>query len=223
MVDKAKYRDAQHIFNRQINYTIIRRLWKFIKGSVESIHPQDNLYDVLPFTRNAYTLLVTGSTYQTPNINQTRKRKLEETGVSIEVFTGDVVLTLTSITREEWALYFKYRYPDGNFQFEEFQKNDALRNMNTRLLSEFQSIQKYQHDSDIFKLYYYICNGKKYDGDEARYVLEDCIDIFSRLSFEQWDLLNEIQLEKYEEIIEKQLNMVKTLHSYKKYKGEISS
>lgn len=220
MENKSNYKDAQHILNRQINYTIIRRLWKYIKGTVDSNYPQDNLYNVLPFTRNAYTLLVTGSTYQTPNINKTRKRKLEETGVSLEVFTGDVVLTLTSITREEWALYFKYKYPDDNFQYKESAKDDALRELNNRLLNEFKSIKTYQHDSDIFKLHYYICNGKKYDGDEARYVLKDCMELFAGLSFDQWNLLNDTQLEKCEEIIEQQLKMVKTLHAYKKYKNK---
>lgn len=112
MENNIDYKDPKHVLNRQINYTITRRLWKYIKSSVESENPKDDLYKVFPFTRNAYTLLVPGNTYQTPKINKTRRRKLEETGISVEVFTGEVVLTLTNITRDEWDTYFKCRYPD---------------------------------------------------------------------------------------------------------------
>jgi len=227
MENNIDYKDPTHVLNRQINYTIIRKLWKYIKGSVESENQKDNLYTVFPFTRNAYTLLVSGNTYQTPKINKTRRRKLEETGVSVAVFTGEVMLTLTSITRDEWDIYFKCRYPDpeskdsntdSKQKYKSYNKDDTLREMNNRLLNEFKSIKKYQHDSDIFKLYYYICNGIKYDGDESKYILLDCLEVFSTLTFNQWDLLDATQLKTCETFIEKQLKMVKTLHAYKEYK-----
>jgi len=220
MGSSIDYKDPRYVLNRQINYTIIRKLWKYIKGSVESENPRDDLYSVFPFKRNAYTFLVSGNTYQTPRINKTRRIILENTGVSIEVFTGEVDLALTSIPRDKWALYFKCRYPYGELEKHLLEcRDDIIREVNSNLLNEFQSIKAYSHDSDIFKLYYYIYNGKKYDGDESKYILLDCLGVFSKLTFHQWDLLDDTQLEKCEEIIEKQYRMVKTLHAYKKYKN----
>lgn len=222
MENSMDYKDSKHVLNRQINYTIIRRLWKYIKGSVESDDPRDNLYSVFPFTRNSYTLLVSGNIDQIPKINKTRRRKLEETGVSIDVFTGDIELTLSNIKTSDWENYFKHRYPDEYSNHSTLDRDDTLRKMNYKLINEFKTIRKYSHDSNFFKLYYFISNGKKYDGDEARYVIRDCMEAFSKITFDQWNLFTADQLGEWNNAIEQQLDMVKTLRSYKNYENKNS-
>lgn len=205
---------------RQINYTIIRKLWKYIKSCVQSDNPKDDLYSVLPFTRNIYTHLVNGNEDNTPTISKTRKAKLLETGLPIEVFTGEKQIELDGITLEQWKEYFKYRYTMMNNGADKYKRDGVMNDLNKKLNHQFETIRKYPYESDIFKLYYFIETGEKLKGDHNKLMISNCLNELSKFSINQWELLETQELEKCKKLIEEQLHTIKTLYDYRTLKNK---
>lgn len=204
---------------RQINYTIIRRLWRYIKGCVESKNAKDNLYSVLPFTRNTYTLLVSANKYNTPTISKAREAELLETGLPIEVFTGEKQIELDKITSEQWKEYFKFRYTTVSNVTDKNNRDRIMNDLNRELNHQFEIIKrKYSYESDIFKLYYFIETGEKFKGNYNKLMINNCLNEFSKFTINQWELLETQELKKYKETIEKQLHIIKTLYDYRELK-----
>lgn len=98
---------------KQVNYYLLRELWKYVKGYVGTDKDEEwvGFYSTIGIRRNTYTAYVIGDTVnQLVDLNK-KKDKLENTGISFGVFTGAKLVELSTsieknVSLEEWGQFF---------------------------------------------------------------------------------------------------------------------
>ena len=86
--------------NRLINYTIIRILWRIIKGEVDSANEERNLYKFLGIGRTRYTRICEGE-YASIS-KQLLARVKEDMNVDPEIFSGEKLLSMSYVNKGDW-------------------------------------------------------------------------------------------------------------------------
>lgn len=150
------------LFNRQVNYIIIQKLWKYLERKYPGFNNGETLYDRLDITANMYSRILTANTYQRVDLDKKWKvqnSKLKRIGLSEEIMTGREMLIIDDITKDDWVSYIRYRYDkdiDGN---DEYIRKSYMAYFNRKIASLFATlVEDKKAEKDISKLYYFLKN-----------------------------------------------------------------
>ena len=181
-IQEEKPSKADILFNRQVNYMIIEKLWKYM-------HPHEdiqNLYELLDINKNAYSRIRKADEYQGVDLVKRWNRKdspISSMGLSKEIMTGQVMMEIDGIKWEDWDKYIRYRYAKKK---EDYERISYMQNFNKKLNEVFKKLTANRRSHrDINKLYYFFTYGKSVDVD---------IDDIDMLDLK--DSLNHVNVEK---------------------------
>ncbi|HBI62813.1 MAG TPA: hypothetical protein DDY31_16670 [Lachnospiraceae bacterium] len=210
---------SQERFNRQVNYTIIKSLWKYMR-------PKDKieeLYQELNITRNYMSTIVTGNTYNTPDLNRKWQSRTND-GVGLHVLglpkpymLGEEMISINGLELSDWQNFFKYRYDepkkaDGFYIRQDFYKKlhrafAALRAGGPRVTS----------NEPIDLLYYYIVTKHaNLEQDRTDLEIKELVQAMDQIKARHWKECKDSLLKKSIEELERQLKMARAVFEYKK-------
>ncbi|MBU5334308.1 hypothetical protein KQI61_19185 [Anaerocolumna aminovalerica] len=110
---KEEKKDRALLFNRQVNYMIIQKLWKYIGRKYPNIYKGESLYERIGIKPNAYSRILKANTYQYVNLKKIwefQNSKLKLFGLSEKIMTGEERIEIEDITIEDWKNYIEDRY-----------------------------------------------------------------------------------------------------------------
>lgn len=150
------------LFNRQVNYLIIEKMWEYKnKGIDKSI-----FYSLIGINKNMYTRIRTADTYDCPNLNnkwESPNSSLRKTGLSLEIMTGLEMIEVEGISKEDWKKYLKYRYDKND---KSYYRTSYMRTVNKKLKTVFDGLDMDKKDKRaINKLMYFFTYGRAIDLD----------------------------------------------------------
>lgn len=169
---KEEKKDRKLLFNRQVNYMIIQKLWRYIDRKYPNIYKGESLYERVGIQPNAYSRILTANTYQYVNLGKMwgfQNSKLKLFGLSKEIMTGKERIEIDDITIEDWKNYLEDRYGydfDGKpiEKKEEHIRKSDMAYFNKGIKQSFDKLKEDKKDSrDISKLYYYLKNNATID------------------------------------------------------------
>ena len=141
----GKLEDEKRVYNCQINYIIIHKLWRYLGKD-----PED-LYFKLGITGNKYSNIRTGAfdlTFLKKKWKQ-QDSSLKKFGLPEEIMLGYSAIEIKGISRDDWISYIDTRYDSK----EENRKN-YMRNFNNKLHVAFSNLSEEKNlKSNIGKLY----------------------------------------------------------------------
>lgn len=144
-------------FNRRVNYLIIERVWKLKNKN----KPIELLYQKIDINRNDYSKIRTDSEIPVNLNTKWDKYNLANTGLSMEIMTGEQMIEMEGISKQDWKQYIETRYSEDK------NNNDRQKSMakfRRRLNNIIEKIQVDKNDkSDIGKLIYFCTYGEKSD------------------------------------------------------------
>lgn len=158
---------SEKAINRQINYIILESLWRYLNKDA----PKQELYDLLGLTKNAYSIIRTGKPkdrytnlakradwkqeYDTgEESSDSAKGHLLRLGLSKEVMTGEELIEVNGITREDWENYIRLRYETGSDTSERQKTIRDMRRKMYRAFSKLQVEKKNRKPIDIAYFYF---------------------------------------------------------------------
>lgn len=149
---------------KQVNYYLLRELWKYVKGYVGTDKDEEwvGFYSTIGIRRNTYTAYVTGDIInQLTDLNK-KKSKLENTGISFEVFTGEKLIELSTsieknVSLEEWEQFFGDEDTVKKLSNTERKKYNNLRKqVLQRIEDAFACLSiGLPYDTELYRAFYY--------------------------------------------------------------------
>lgn len=216
--NKREKPSTEVLFNRQVNYMIIEKMWKYIHKK-EDIQ---NLYELLDIDKNAYSRIRNADTFQGVDLEKRWNKKdsrISATGLSKEIMTGKDMIEIEGVTREEWKQYLDYRYDeskkvkrhsaDSNYSDDEKRKisirTSSMQYFNKKLNTVFENLTANKRDKrDIAKLYYFFKYGRSVDLDMPDREMVDLKDSLNQVDVEKMKLCDmELKKEVYALLKEK--------------------
>lgn len=192
---------AEVLFNRQVNYMIIEKMWRYLNKEDEI----QELYDLLDINKNAYSRIRKAETFQYVDLDKRwdkRNSTISSMGLSKEIMTGKEMMKIEGITKEDWEKYIHYRYKD--------KKKTALRasdmqTFNRKLNAVFASLTVNSKDRrDVSKLYYFFKYRRSVDADMPDREMADLKDSLTRVDIGNMKACDmELRKEVYELLKEK--------------------
>lgn len=192
---------AEILFNRQVNYYIIEKLWE--------LHNKDDdktkLYKVLGISANVYSRIRKADTYYIVDLEKYWDRKnckLKALGLSKEIMTGMEMIQIAGIDKADWKEYFTVRYEeDKNSSY----RNAVMQNMNRKLRKAFNGLMVEKNcKSDIGKLLYFCVHGRAIDLDIGDIEIRDLIDCLKNVTTEKMKVCDiTLRKEAYDLLLEK--------------------
>lgn len=223
--------DDEHRFNRQVNYTVIRELWKYIHKCVgNEVDAKKDFYSTLDIKRNMYTFLVNGNKSNTPIIAEKMEPVLTETGLPMDVFRGNIIIRIQGLNEIDWLEYlealYNVQYPElkQKFAYELQQERHLNGSTVSAIIPEFKSLLKskfkngyssYGVEADFYKLYYFIDRGEKSNITIEKAPIVNCMRELEKLSSKEWEKLSDEELKYCIKIISKQAYIAKTTINYR--------
>ena len=172
---------ADILRNRQVNYIIIEKMWKYFNKDKD----KQSLYKLLGITKNMYSRIRTADTYNTPNLDARWEYKdspLRKLGLSKEIMMGLEQIEIEDITKEEWEKYLEFRYK--NKKIDDY-RTSFMQSHNKKLKNAFDKLKADKRDKrDIAMLFYYFKYGRAayLDLDDAE--MQDLKDSLKHVSIE---------------------------------------
>ena len=197
---KEKTRE-EILFNRQVNYLIIEKMWRYLHKS-EGI---EKLYDLLDINKNAYCRIRTAETIQGVDLEKRWNKKnsrIKATGLSKEIMTGIEMIEIEGITRDDWKEYIDYRYDNKD---KSSIRTSSMQSFNRKLNMVFESLTANKRDMrDISKLFYFFTYGRAVDLDMPDREMVDLKDSLNHVDVEKMKLCDvELRKDVYELLKEK--------------------
>lgn len=197
--------NAEVLFNRQVNYMIIEKMWKYIHKD-EDIQ---KLYDMLDINKNAYSRIRRADTLQGVDLEKRWNKKnsrIKATGLSKEIMTGKEMIEIEGITRDDWVEYIDYRYDNED---KSSIRTSSMQSFNRKLNMVFETLAATKKDTrDIAKLYYFFTYGRSVALDMPDKEMVDLKDSLNHVNVEKMKLCDmklkkevyELLKEKYEQL-----------------------
>lgn len=139
------------LFNRQVNYMTIERVWKIIqkdKGISE-------LYELLGLNQNVYSRIRQADEYNYVDLESRwgyKTSRLQVIGLSKEIMIGLKMIEIPDIEKRDWEEYIDTRYGLGS----ETNRNSNMAYYNRKINNAIKKIEADKMDkSDIGKLVYF--------------------------------------------------------------------
>ena len=90
------------LFNRQVNYLIIEKLWEFLNKGAD----KKKFYDLMGVNKNAYCRIRTADTYNLVDLERRWDEKnsaLKKIGLSREIMVGIEQIEIRDISQKDWG------------------------------------------------------------------------------------------------------------------------
>lgn len=145
------------LFNRQVNYLIIEKMWEFLNRDKD----KKELYNLLNINKNMYSRIRKADTYNCVNLDSRwdcKNSHLRKVGLSREIMTGLEMIEIEGITKADWEEYIKLRYDEPD---ESSYRTSVMQIMNRKLKETFAGLEADKKDKrDIGKLFYFFKYGR---------------------------------------------------------------
>ncbi len=195
------------LFNRQVNYFIIEKMWKYLNKDKD----KQELYDLLDINKNMYTRIRTADTYNTVNLEGRWERKnspLQKLGLSKEIMTGLEMIEIEGIAKSEWEEYIRYRYVDTADTLDDKEvgrRTSAMQLLNRKLNETFVGLVADKRDKrDIGKLFYFFTYGRAVTLDMPDAEMVDLRNSLKHVNIENMKVCDkDLRKEVYESLREK--------------------
>ncbi len=209
---------SQERFNRQVNYTIIKSLWKYM-------HPQDKieeLYQELNITRNYMSRIVTGNTYNTPDLNRKWQSRTNDgaglyvLGLPKPYMLGEEMIPISGLEVSDWQSFFRYRYKEPK-KVEGF---SVKQNFNKKLYKAFATLRaggpRVTSNEPIDLLYYYVVMGHaNLEQDRTDLEIKELVQAMGQVKPRHWKECEDSLLRKSILELESQLKMARAVFEYR--------
>lgn len=189
------------LFNRQVNYLIIEKMWEYLNKGKD----KQELYNLLGINKNMYYRIRTADTYNCVNLDRRwdyENSSLRKTGLSKEIMTGLEMIEINGITKENWEEYINFRYKDKE---QSSYRTSAMQLMNRKLKDTFAGLKADKKDKrDIGKLFYFFKYGRAVTLDISDTEMIDLKESLSHVSVENMKVCDKsLRREIYELLKEK--------------------
>lgn len=189
------------LFNRQINYLLIEKMWEYHNKGVD----KQDLYELLDIDKNSYSRIRTADTYNCVDLErrwEKKNSKLRKLGLSKEIMTGINPIKTGSITLADWREYINYRYVDTE---QSAKRTSAMQMFNRNLKTLFDGLEiDKKTTSDIEILYYFIIYGRAVVLDIPDAEMVDLRDSLKNVTIEKMKVCDkELRKEVYKALKEK--------------------
>lgn len=212
---------SQERFCRQVNYTIIKSLWKYM-------HPQnkiEELYQKLNVTRNYMSRIVTGNTYNTPDLNRKWQSRtndgvgLHVLGLSKPYMLGEKMITIDGVELSDWQKFIKHKYEESKGITNANIRSDFYKKLHISFGSLRAGGVRQTSDRAIDILYYYMVNGHaKSEQDTKDLQIKELLQAMKQVRAHHWKSCEDSLLEESIENLKNQLNMARAVSDYKNMK-----
>ena len=201
--------DYARLFNCQVNYLIIDKLWSYCYKS------KNKLYDELDITGNQYTKIRSGNvslSYLETKWNK-KNSPLQKVGLSKEIMLGYSMLTVEGIKLKDWEDYIEIRYRDAKKKESETEdekrhRKNKMRQFDTKLNKAFYELNDDRAPkSNIEKLSYFIKHGVASDST--------IVDREMKEHYRALEQINTKQIKECDNILREQINKKLKEISYK--------
>ena len=198
-------------FNRQINFFIMRHMWKVVRG-----RGNGTIYDVLYTSRERYTRVIDSGTIRFKAGELDKWHEL--TGISKDIFTGKTVFRCVykdgdnekKITRSEWNDLFNWR---DNSTGAEKREKDSIQYKICKKLNN--SIMDDMSNRDFYALCHYFKRMKPLPFQTPDEVIKRILDYLDILSFEYLNTCSYQKLDKMYKSIREKYNLASKVYQYR--------
>lgn len=171
--------DKEILFNRQVNYLIIEKLWKYKHKNI------DDLYTLLGINANIYSRIRKPNEYNTVNLENYWKRKesgLKKLGLSEEIMTGKKMIEINDIKKEEWEEYLKCRYGEKT----EIGRNSNMASFDRKIKNAFGKLSVNESvKEDIDRLYFFVTYDRPVDLGIRDSEMRDLVTSLKRINIQK--------------------------------------
>lgn len=205
------------IFNRQVNYTIFRLLWKLRTDG----KTMEDFYSEIHIDRNRYRSIVRNET-RTPRLGKEAIELCLKSGVPQEIFRGDAKFYIKEISNEEWTKYFENSEfvltKDKAGKWKEYKKECIKFEEKLKDILRVVPITK-NVDTNLFSAHTYFVKGIRVDGSEVLSMLKMIENELKGMRFPLLESVGIDDLVEYASVLRNQWEMVSTIISYRKFKN----
>lgn len=210
---KTKNQISQSVrLARQINYSIIRAVWKKTDrcGKFKNVS-----LDVIGIPRSRYSLLLAG---RNAGVSKSDLIELSKTGASDDIFLGNRQLQIEGITDDNWETFFSEEYdktkgekqPPKTATYLKVKK--ALHGLNGDYIKTH-----YRPDNDIHKLYIYFLSGSAVEGSSETIAIHELSNQLANITWGSIKSANRESLETYESALRDQVELLTAFRLYQKH------
>lgn len=208
------------LVNRQINYTIMKNLWRLREGKAANMPA---FFEYIYMDKNKFGSIVKNDPFRKPELGGTAKILSKESGVPADIFTGKAVFTVNGFTRSHWEAYFKN--VNDSLHSKDLEEKAEAKNT----CKEFEKLlrKKLLHvpidrsaDINLYNAYVYLVEGRKTGGSDKSVKVSRLINDLKGMSFAYMNDLTSEELIEYEKELQKQLEMVMAINNYKKFENK---
>lgn len=199
--------DKEIQFNRQVNYLIIEKLWKYKHKNI------DDLYTLLGINANIYSRIRKPNEYNTVNLEKYWKEKsgLKKLGLSEEIMTGKKMMEINDIKREEWAEYLKYRYGEKK----EKNRNSQMVSFDRKIKEAFGKLSVNEPiKGEIDKLYYFVTYDRPFDLGTRDIEMKDLLTSLNRIDIQKVKVCDKKLREEVCELLKERYEQVNAVIQY---------
>ena len=211
-------------FNRRVNYIIIEKLWKHMNKDKD----KSEFYDLLGLNKNVYCRIRNADQYSTVDLEkrwETKNSKLRQLGLSKEIMTGQEMIEVDGVTKEDWKDYIENRYEnkdidkDKNKDKNRYERTGQMQDVNKKLKKAFARLQADKKDKrDIAKLYYYFYYGRAVTLDVQDSEMIDFKDSLKHVSIENMKLCDKALRQEVYDILKEKFSQLDTIIKYENLK-----
>ncbi len=199
------------LFNRQVNYLIIEKLWKYNGKSIYE------LYNLLGITQNTYSRIRTADQYHKVNLDKEWDKKgsgLQKLGLSKEIMTGKKMIEIDGIEKKDWEEYWQCR----NMKKEDDKANVKSNNMAYFMEKLRKALKKLSMKEtireDIDRLYYFVIHGRPVDQGVRDIEMQDLKTSLNRIDIQKIKVCNNELREEICKLLKERYDQVNTVIQY---------
>ena len=180
-----------------------------------------SFYDTIGIRRNTYTAFVTGDEFDQIDINR-KKSKLEETGISFEVFTGDKLIELSTVqekdvTLNEWKQYCWDKKTVEALIGNKLKKHNKLcKGIEQKIEEAFKSLSiGLPINSELYRSYYYFKMKTPFNIKDSSSKILEVIGVLQHIQDKDWKNASNDVLATAIEYLQKNIETALIVKRYK--------
>ena len=204
------------LFNRQVNYIIIEKMWEHINKKAD----KDKLYKLLGLNKNVYSRIRKADDYNIVDLEkkwEQNNSRLKILGLSKEIMTGIEMIEIDGVEKAEWEKYIYYRYDIEEKQKKEFVRTSDMQAFNKKLKMIFDEIVLDKATtSDIGKILYFVTYGRAVVLDIPDAEMVDLLDSLKKVTVEKMKVCDKELREKIYKTMKEKWSQMDTIIKYEK-------
>lgn len=210
----------RELVNRQINYTIMKHLWRMREDKAANMPA---FFEYIYMDKNKFGSIVRKDPFRKPELGKTAEILSKESGVPADIFTGKAVFTVNGLIRSQWEEYFKN--VDNSLHTEDLEEKAEAKNNCKRFERLLRKMLLHipidrSVDINLYNAYVYLFEGRKTDGSDKSVKVNRLIKDLEGMSFAYMNDLTSEELIEYEKELQKQLEMVMAINNYRKFENK---